>query len=321
MQHEVDMTIEWRPAWLSWVGATTMCLNALDVECDMADVAGHSGYAFALAINEGLCASGPTFVEWADLSTGIPALGRSILSFVSKDCYTEGARNDRTRAHAQEAFELAGREAQAGRPCVVWGLGVPEFGVVRGIDDDHYLCVEGGPTPQRVCWDAIDAPGGPYVLAFPTPVAFSEERDFDREAVRRGVMMLTRPDYRNNMCCGIGAYDYWISELTEGHAVTWPNSYNSQCWSEARKLAAEFLGRLADRHPAVTSLRSAHSAFETVSQRLSEIADLFPFTMKFEAEPITDPATIRKATASLQEAKASELQAIDFLTEALSQWD
>lgn len=38
MKSEVAMQIEWQPAWLSWVGATTMCLNALDVKCDMAAV-------------------------------------------------------------------------------------------------------------------------------------------------------------------------------------------------------------------------------------------------------------------------------------------
>ena len=286
----------------------------------MADVAGHSGYGFALAVNEGLCASGPTFVEWADLSTGIAALGRSTLSFVSKDCYTEGSRNDRTRAHAREAFELAGREVWAGRPCVVWGLGVPEFGVIRGVRDEHYLCVKGGPTPEEVRWDAVDAPGGPYTLAFPTPVAFSEERNFAREAIRRGVMMLTRPDYRTNMRCGIGAYDYWISELSGQRAVTWCNSYNSQCWSEARKLAQEFVGRLADRYPEVASLRSARGAFETISDKLAKVADLFPFTMKFEQEPITDSSMIEEAAGQLKEARVAELQAIAFLTEALLEW-
>ncbi len=31
------MEIEYQPAWLSWVGSTTMCLNALGVECDLAE--------------------------------------------------------------------------------------------------------------------------------------------------------------------------------------------------------------------------------------------------------------------------------------------
>jgi hypothetical protein len=51
-------------SWLSWVGATTGCLNALGVQCDPADVAGHSGYAFRLTIVKDVCVSGPTCFAW-----------------------------------------------------------------------------------------------------------------------------------------------------------------------------------------------------------------------------------------------------------------
>ena len=134
----VPMEIPWQGTWLTWVGATTMCLNALGEDCDPIDVSGFSGYAFALSINEGLCPSGPTMLEWASLGTGVlTSLGRTVKTFFSGDCFVGEFRNDRTRAHARLAFEMATREIEAGRPCVVWGLGVPEFGVVRGIEGDE----------------------------------------------------------------------------------------------------------------------------------------------------------------------------------------
>ncbi|MHC4469351.1 MAG: hypothetical protein ACYS99_00170, partial [Planctomycetota bacterium] len=201
---EVTMEIPTCPAWLSWVGATTSCLNALGVDCDTTDVAGRSGYAFALSINEGLCPSGPTCLDWNALATGVENLGRSTLTFASGDCFTEGHRSDRTLAHAREVFELVRREVGAGRPCVVWGLGLPEFGVVRGVEGEEYLCIASCPTPERVRWDEIDAPGGPYVLAFPTPNVC--HGDPDRDAIRGGVMMMTRPDHGPRWTCGLRAY-------------------------------------------------------------------------------------------------------------------
>jgi len=53
-------TASMQRCWLTWVGATTGCLRALGVNCDTADVAGQSGYAFRIIINDTLCASGPT---------------------------------------------------------------------------------------------------------------------------------------------------------------------------------------------------------------------------------------------------------------------
>ena len=51
-QITVPMDVEWQPAWITWVAATTTCLNALGVECDKTDVAGYSGYAFVMSVHE-----------------------------------------------------------------------------------------------------------------------------------------------------------------------------------------------------------------------------------------------------------------------------
>ncbi len=320
MKYEVPMKIEFKPAWLTWVGSTTMCLNALDVEWDMADVAGYSSYAFALAIPEGLCPSGPTLIEFMGLASGIAALGRSTNCFISYDCYTKDSINDRTKAHAREAFEIVTREVEAGRPCVVWGLGPPEFGVARGATDDEYLCVAGGPTPEKVRWDEIDAPGGPSVLSFPTERKNPENWDIDREAIRSAVMMMTRLDYRQNTHCGIRAYDYWCSELEAEKAITWSNSYNAQCWAEARAFASIFTKRVSERHPEYPELSKAHELLREVALALSKVAELFPFTMKFEPVPITDKDVIKKAVSQLQSAKVSEENAISELRDTLKTW-
>jgi len=49
---EKRIDVEYQPAWLTWLAATSTCLKALGVEHDMADLAGHSGYAFCLSVHE-----------------------------------------------------------------------------------------------------------------------------------------------------------------------------------------------------------------------------------------------------------------------------
>ena len=191
---EVPMEIEGVSSWISWVSAATTCLRALGQECDSADVGAWSGYAFALTINDGCCVSGPTCVDWSSFGNGVVICGgRSVSSFVSFDCFTGEHKNDRTRAHAKHAFDLVAREVAEGRPCVVWGLGVPEFGVVHGVDGEDYLCIGSPCTPKSVRHDAIDAPGGPAIWTFPTPNV--PHPGADRYVVRRAaqsMMKLTR---------------------------------------------------------------------------------------------------------------------------------
>jgi hypothetical protein len=289
----------------------------LGIECDKVDVAGYSGYAFALAVNEGLCASGPTFLDWHKLASGICGLGRSTLSYVSMDCYSEGNINKQTTSHARYAFKLVKQEIKANRPCVVWGLGLPEFGVVRGIEDENYICVEGGGVPEKIKWDEINAPGGPYVLAFPTIRSNNSDWNMEKESIRNAVIMMTRLDYAENMRCALNAYDYWCSQLKEYNAVKWANCYNTQCWAEARTFAAEFVNRICENYPKVESLTQAQDHLSKVARQLKVVAEMFPFTMKFEPEKITNLEVISKAVSCLKIAKENEVKAIEYLKNSL----
>ncbi len=312
LTREVPLPMVHESARLTWVGATTSCLRALGVECDAADVAGHSGYAFALSINGGLCPSGPTEVDWAALAYGPQSLGRSTTTLLTGDCHTDGSRCERTEDHCREVFELVRREVEAGRPCVLWGAGPPEFGAVRGIDGEDYLFVAGGPTPERLAWNAIDAPGGPYALAFPTPVMLHRDRDLT--ALRRAFEMLTRPQAGPHSRRGLEAYTFWAEELREGRASAFGNSYNAQCWAEARRRAKTFVGRLAERYAREGApLHRIRRAFDEVSENLDRVAELFPFTK--EEGAVADSDRIDSAVAHLEVARAAEQSAIETFPE------
>jgi hypothetical protein len=315
----VPMEVKYESAWLTWVAATTACLRALGVQCDMADVAGMSGYAFMLAVHEELCPSGPTMHNWGLLEGGICMLGRSVLSYKSWDCHTKEAASDITRAHCREAFEHVEREVRAGRPCVLWGTYVPEFGVAVGVQDRHYLVKTFygaiGREEPPIPWDGVNAPGGPYVLALPTATSRSAPRPHaDRYAVGLAAQLLYSRSPMREYSFGLEAYDRWVQALESNRAAPFGNSYNAQCYHEGRAFARDFLKRVCARNPQVAALAIAADAYAEAAEAMAHVAKLFPFPYEAEAIPEQDR---REAVGYLRAAQAAETRTAEALTAAV----
>ena len=310
----VPMEVKYSPGWLTWVASTTTCLRALGIECDNADVAGLSGYAFHLCVSPELCPSGPTVLDWDALNWGVRYLGRSALEFYGGECHGGENTNDRTRAHCRAAFDMVRREIEAGRPCVIWGAYVPEFAVAVGVDGDAYIvrsfkeCI-GEDQPPIPC-EEVDAPGGPYALAFPTP-SLRRVRQGDRYAVCRAVQMFSRSPRTHRF--GAAAYDLWIESLEAKRAVSFGNAYNAACYAEGRRFAHEFISRLADRNAfAEKQLRRASESYAVAADAMARIARLFPFPGGGQIA-IEEDEVIREAVRALREAKDAECSAIEEL--------
>ena len=191
----LPMEVEYQPAWLTWVASTTTCLRALGIECDRADVAGFSGYAFHVGVHEEVCPSGPTALDWSRLSRGVHSLGRATIEFRSPSCEaSDSAREDSCRA----AFELVRSELLVGRPCVLWGTYLPEFGVVVGIEGDAYRVKSFKEILQQeqpaIPYSETEPPGGIYALGFPARAEYGELRR-DLEAILEALRQWRRPPY------------------------------------------------------------------------------------------------------------------------------
>jgi len=311
--------VTYQKAWLTWVASATTCLRTLGVGCDTVDVAGTTGYAFVMAVHDELCPSGPTMFDWGMLDHGVNLLGRSTLVFSCTDCHTGDRRNDRTRLHCREAYELVAREVEAGRPCVLWGVYVPEFGVAVGAEDDAFLLksyreVTGEPQPP-LPHDMLNAPGGPYVMAFPTPT--DPERNADhanRYVLGHAVQLLQGRSAFKQYGFGLGAYERWIAALEKNRADMFGNAYNAQCWAEAKRFAHAFLPRIAARHPdAAAALTVATTHYGDVVQAMNRVAELFPFPPRGEVE---DEAKRAEAAEMLGRARDAETLALAALEEA-----
>jgi hypothetical protein len=308
--------------WLSWVGAARGCLNALGVACDNVDVAGQSGYAFRIQIHDQLCPSGPTMLPWDSLPIGVRRLGRSTLVYTGSECHAGEWKNERTRRHCAEAFELVRREIDAGRPCVIWGAYIPEAAVCIGYEGDHYLVDScrrhTGQQQPPIRFDELDAPGGLYVLAFPTETRMPQE-SADREAIWDAVNAMSWQMYEgDDWSAGAAAYDRWARSLVERKdVIPFGNAYNAQCWAEARQCAERYVERVAARTLHVPLLREAQRAFKRSADALEGVAKLFPFPGN--VNDLSD-ANRRAAAEALRDAKVGDVAALAALQNALTDW-
>ncbi len=321
----VPMKVEYEFAWVSWVASTTGCLKALGVDCDHAEVAGYSGYAFMLNVADEVCPSGPTAFDWGLLHRGVSLLGRSTLVFHGAHCPCEmktEADAKRVRAEMRAAYEMVEREIAAGRPCVIWGTYDPDFGIAVGVENDTYLVEtfrRGTDEPQTpIPYDGLVCPSGAYVLAFPTAIEIPR-RQGDREALRHAVTMLNYTNGDAKYANGQAAYDRWIESLDRGEAAPHGNSYNAHCWEEARRFARDFLAQVSARNRDVSgSLAPAIAAYGEVVEPLDKLTDLFPFP---DADrKVDDPEVRAQAIEYIHAAKAADAKAAAALTAAAGEW-
>jgi hypothetical protein len=313
----VPMEVKYEPAWLTWVSATTACLRALGVKCDLIDVAGTSGYAFHICVVRGMCPSGPTQLDWERLNWGVRGLGRGTHTFYTGQCHTDKSISDLTKSHCRAAFEFARREIGEGRPCVLWGAYTPDCAVVVGVQGDSYIvrsyreALKLEQPPVR--FDELDAPGGIYVLAFPTTTDLGQARP-DEMAVYNAVSVLSRPaDARRTY--GAAAYRAWVEELQGKQALKWGNAYNAVCYAEGRRFAGDFVARVAKRNAfAAEPLGQASEHYGRAAEAMKRLAELFPFHGPEEGT-VTDEQEIAQGVDALRMAEEHETKAGALLAE------
>jgi hypothetical protein len=114
---------------------------------------------------------------------------------------------------------------------------------------------------------------------------------------------------------GLSAYDRWIAALEENRAEPFGNSYCTQCFAEGRRLAREFLAKVALRRPTITEpLNRAVAAYLEAEYAMGDLAKLFPFP---EGGQLADPAKRTQGAELLRAAKDAETRAATAIAEAV----
>ncbi len=175
-----------------------------------------------------------------------------------------------------------------------------------------------GEAQPPIPFAELSTPSGAYVLGFPSALQMNREQA-DLNAIHHALDMLnlrqSNPSYAN----GQAAYDRWIAALQSGRPDPFGNSYNTQCWTDLKRMAREFLTRLAARNSRVAEpLGRAVAAYGDVVTAMENVADLFPFP---DAEgKVNDPTVRAQAIEPLRAAQAAEAKATEALAQAVSHW-
>jgi len=329
---EISKKVEYLPCWLSYTGAMAGSLRALGIDCDIADIGGYSGYSFIINVAKGVtCPSGPTALPhetWNEIRKGTENLGYTLEKFEHPAGYPaeEGKPTPEEIEIAKKLFEKIKQEIDTkDRPVVIWGLAIPEYGIVKGYDGNSYLTstyrsITKQPETPILYYD-LKAPGCLEAFFFKNP-AKPNPKTTDKEALKRAINFAARVRTLDNYVGGPAALEEWarvLEKLPDEKQNYMGNSYVGACVWESRCMNAEFLNRLANKNPRkqANHLHKAAECYQKSATLMKEFTTIFPFKpqglMKLED---------RKNGANiLRKIKPLEEQAIEHMQKALDNWE
>lgn len=255
MKKLISDDIKYQPAWLSYIASVTGVMKYYNLNVSLEDVAGYSGYAFLLNMrNDFSCPSGPTAHPdsiWEEMHKGTEQLGVTITHWFENESFpeTEFAVSSRDQKRSKVLFEKAKSIIDvSNRPVIIWGIPVPEYGIVKGYDGDSYLVStfrhlhDVPDTPIK--YDKLQAPGCMELLTLePNQQEMTDE--YEAIALQRAYKFATgKYKAHDGYSIGIDALDVWISHLgheDEKYHPYYGNSYLGICTQEAYELAEKFL--------------------------------------------------------------------------------
>ncbi len=324
---------KYQPCWISYTGAIAGALTALGLECDITDVGGYSGYSFITNVIRGtFCPSGPTAFHpktWETIHKGTKDIGYEIICYDVEGGYPmkEGEPTPEDIARAKKLFETVKREIDADKPAVLWGLPIPEYGIVNGYRGNSYITstyrslMEPGKPEEPVLYYELQAPGNLYAIFFKESIEVDAE-DAHRKALERALRFAQgKIPVHERYATGPDAYSVWADALESAplaQASYHGNSYVAVCLWEAREMASEFLLRTARSHDGIRSehLLKASKSYGEAARQLKEFTEVFPFSVAGEM-----PMEKRLRGAEiLKRVKNIEGVAVEHLRKALENW-
>lgn len=331
---EIDKNVEYQPCWLSYTGAVAGSLKALGTECDIVDVGGYSGYAFMINVfKETTCPSGPTALTdkvWEMIHKGTEMLGWKMEHWFDNTPYPmkEGAPTPEEHEKVKKLFEKVKKEIEEkDRPVVLWGLVIPEYGIVKGYQGNSYLVstfrklTEPGKPEDPVAYHELKAPGCLDAYFFKDKIKVDRQKT-DRQALERAINFATGSvPVHNKYVAGPAALDEWANQLENlpnDKLIYMGNSYVGNCVAEGRAMSAAFLKRLAKRLKGKQSkhLLDAAKSYEQGAELMEQFNKVFPF--KQQGEMTLEDR--KKGAEILRKVKPLEEKAIENMKKALKEW-
>lgn len=255
----------------SFTHALASSLNRMGCPLDRKFITGASGFAFRIwAEVKTQCPSAMSIFDFELLKKAVELCGYSCshISRLWHEAHLEAER----RELAKQAIRTAVDE---GRAPVVWGIGIPEWGLIAGYDDDAQIyetinCLgQRGEMPYTQLGQgevpilAVTIPGKP---------GGKSVRNLARETLQaavnhaRGREWENRPDYEN----GLAAYPVWAALIKNVDQTGFSSQYYVGTYTHFRDCAATYLAALASED---SRMLPAAEKYASVAAHLKDARD------------------------------------------------
>ncbi|MBD3339082.1 MAG: ArsR family transcriptional regulator [Candidatus Lokiarchaeota archaeon] len=288
----VEIPAKYVPGWISYVSSITGVLKSLNKNIDQIDVAGNTGHAFFFNVAEGITdPSGPScVVKMHSFHEGIEVFGWKL-----KEWYQPLSRDTSNLPIKPDLFKKIFNAVKDGlermnRPVILWGIPIPEYGIVNGYEDDKYIVStfrssdpekRFGPDTDTK-FDDIVPPGRMQALFFEETVLPPEKEKSDLRSIRNALNLSNLHQKGSGYISGPNAFYEW-AEVIEGEIefISYHgNSYISKCIYEALCFANEYISRIARRYSDIAQYRyliNASDQFKEAKSLMKQYEVLFPF--------------------------------------------
>jgi len=306
--------VKWQGRYVNHLGAIKTCLDCLGVKISRGWLFGGTAHAFAINLRETVCVSSPTAWNTQMLFDLAPNLGYKV----------EGIKLPKANAgqafptKQREAWDLVRESIDSGFPCYGFELQHPDYYVVYGYEDGHYLF--DGWAKGRLPWQKL----GAYDLCVLEIYAVKPCKPAPADKVAKDALAAAIKHAENpghwvlpRYQSGPTAFDLWADELESGRAIHDSHCYNAAFWHECREAAVEFLLEAKQRLPGRcdAALDEAIADYTIVRDNLKQLVELHPERKNRNWQ---DKLKSPEGAALLREAGAAECEGLSDLERILA---
>lgn len=334
-EKRVSNVAVYQPHGLSYSSAISGILQSVGEEWGVDDVTAFTGYGFLINTSrDQICPSGPTALAaaWKTIRDATEKLGWQFRFHIdnqpfpsSTDSSQPLSKNDEKRAK-----EFFGKVKEAidkyDRPVVIWGIPVPEYGIVNGYQDDYYLVstfrtlLNQEETP--IAYNKLQAPGCMDLFILEKKTHPPTDKDYRDSIVRALKMARGEGVAGGDYVAGPEAYDILQKQLleTEEEKIQpFAFAYLVDCYYCARESSFNYLNKLADKYKKENFdkyIKKAADVYGRITEQYKELQKIFPL---FGAQDLSLESR-KKYASILSQIKDSEEQAIVSLERIVENW-
>ena len=241
-------------------------LAASGCNLDRKLITGASGFAFRIWIHETMCPSAMSTFDFAALlRAGVEFCGYTCTHIIR--LWDQVNMESERREQAHEAIKLA---VDCGHAPVVWDIGIPEWGLIKGYDDEMQV------------YETIDCFGRqgamPYVqlgkreipilsVTIPGKATGQSLYELAPRALAAAISHAHGLEIRFGIVNGLEAYPVWAALIKSSDQTGFNSQYYAGIYTHFRDCAAAYLSFLASENP---KFKPASEVYAQVAECLKD---------------------------------------------------